>query len=77
LQVLLAKEELRQTVLKVMADNKVDALVYATFDHQVTVIAPDVMTNRLCGAPHNRFNAELIVMRRGVSWEPTITQLFQ
>jgi DNA replication protein DnaC len=36
-----------------------------------------VTSNLLCGAPHKRFNAELIVMRRGVSREPTITQLFQ
>ena len=28
-----------------MADNRLDALVYATFDHQPTLIAPDVLTN--------------------------------
>jgi amidase len=27
-----------------MADHKLDALVYATFDHQPVFIAPDVMT---------------------------------
>jgi amidase len=27
-----------------MADRKLDALVYATFDHQPVLIAPDVMT---------------------------------
>jgi amidase len=42
LQVLLAKEQTRQTVLKVMVDNKLDALVYATFDHQPTLIPADV-----------------------------------
>ena len=32
-------------VLTVMVDNELDALVYATFDHQNTVIAPDALTN--------------------------------
>ncbi len=45
LRVLAAKEETRQLVLKIMADNRLDALVYATFDHQPTLIAPDVLTN--------------------------------
>jgi Asp-tRNA(Asn)/Glu-tRNA(Gln) amidotransferase A subunit family amidase len=45
LQVLLAREEAIQTVLKVMADNEVDVLVYSTFDHQPTLISPDVLTN--------------------------------
>ena len=45
LEVLLAKEALRQDVLKVMADDALDALVYATFDHQPTVIAPDALAN--------------------------------
>ena len=31
--------------LKLMADQQLDALVYATFNHQPTVIAADVMTN--------------------------------
>lgn len=37
-------ETTRQLVLTLMADNKLDALVYATFDHQPVLIAPDVMT---------------------------------
>ena len=45
LEVLLTKEKLRQAVLTVMAENRLDALVYATFDHQPTLIAPDVLTN--------------------------------
>jgi amidase len=49
LQVLQAREELRQIVLKLLADERLDALVYATFDHQPTLIADDVMTN-----PHTR-----------------------
>jgi DNA replication protein DnaC len=37
-----------------------------------------IMTsNRLCGAPHNRFNAELIVMQSGISGKLMIPQLFQ
>ncbi len=45
LQVLLAKEELRLSVLKVMAGHELDALVYATYDHQPSVIPADVLTN--------------------------------
>jgi amidase len=45
LRVLAAKEETKQLILKIMADNRLDALVYATFDHQPTLIAPDVLTN--------------------------------
>ena len=37
-------ESLRLAVLTLMADYKLDALVYATFDHQPMLIAPDVMT---------------------------------
>ena len=37
-------ENTRQAVLTLMADHKLDALVYATFDHQPVLIAPDVMT---------------------------------
>ncbi|HSF19768.1 MAG TPA: amidase family protein [Vicinamibacteria bacterium] len=40
-----AKERLRLSVVKLMADLELDALVYATFDHQPTPIAPDVLTN--------------------------------
>ena len=45
LKVLAAKEETRQLVRKIMADDRLDVLVYATFDHQPTLIAPDVLTN--------------------------------
>jgi amidase len=37
-------ENSRQVVLALMADQKLDALAYATFDHQPVLIAPDVMT---------------------------------
>ena len=45
LPVLQAREKMRRTVLSVMADHDLDALAHATFDHQATVIAPDVLTN--------------------------------
>ena len=45
LKVLAAKEETRQLILKIMADHRLDVLVYATFDHQPTLTAPDVLTN--------------------------------
>jgi Asp-tRNA(Asn)/Glu-tRNA(Gln) amidotransferase A subunit family amidase len=44
LQVLLLKEETRQIVLKLMADNRLDALVYATYDHQPSPIPSDALT---------------------------------
>jgi len=45
LKVLLLREETRQIVLQLMADNRLDALVYATFDYPPAVIPPDVLTN--------------------------------
>jgi amidase len=45
LALLKARETLRQVVLKVMADNKLDAIAYPTFTNQPTLIAPDVLTN--------------------------------
>ena len=45
LEVIQKRETLRRSVLKVMADRALDAIVYATFDHQPTLIAPDVETN--------------------------------
>jgi Asp-tRNA(Asn)/Glu-tRNA(Gln) amidotransferase A subunit family amidase len=47
LQVLLSIEDTRQMVLGLMADHKLDALVYATFDHQPVEIGPGDMTNPL------------------------------
>jgi amidase len=44
LQNLRLVEDMRQVVLGQMADHRLDALVYATFDHQPREIAPDVMT---------------------------------
>ena len=44
LQVLRVQEETRQLVLAQMADQKLDAIMYATFDHQPGIMADDVMT---------------------------------
>lgn len=45
LEVMKTREVVRQAVLAAMADRDLDALAYATFDHQPTPIAPDVETN--------------------------------
>lgn len=45
LRVLQSREALRVAVLQVMADKKLDAIIYATYDHPPTVIPADVMTN--------------------------------
>jgi Asp-tRNA(Asn)/Glu-tRNA(Gln) amidotransferase A subunit family amidase len=45
LRLLKAREELRVTWLKLMADYHLDAVVYATNDHQPTLIPLDVATN--------------------------------
>jgi Asp-tRNA(Asn)/Glu-tRNA(Gln) amidotransferase A subunit family amidase/ABC-type molybdate transport system substrate-binding protein len=44
LQLLLAREELRQAVLVGMADQRLDALVYATFDHPPLRIPSEALT---------------------------------
>jgi len=45
LQILRESEDIRQTVLGLMADHRLDALVYATFDHQPVEIGAGDMTN--------------------------------
>ena len=45
LEFMLTREQIRQSVLTVMADARLDALVYPTFDHQPTLIASDALTN--------------------------------
>jgi Asp-tRNA(Asn)/Glu-tRNA(Gln) amidotransferase A subunit family amidase len=45
LAALAARSRLRVAVLKVMADNQLDALVYATFDQQPPLIPSDLLTN--------------------------------
>ncbi len=40
-----AREELRQLLLHVMAENELDVFLYATFDHSPTVIPHDILTN--------------------------------
>src|SRR6185295_20063077 len=57
LQLMLMKEELRQSVLKTMADERLDALVYATFDHPPAKIPADALTRAnldATGAGNNR-----------------------
>lgn len=39
------REELRVAMLKLMADHRLDALIYATYDAAPTLIAADVLTN--------------------------------
>jgi Asp-tRNA(Asn)/Glu-tRNA(Gln) amidotransferase A subunit family amidase len=43
-QMLRAQEDTRQVVFALMADRRVDVLVYSTFDHLPGIIADDVMT---------------------------------
>jgi amidase len=50
LQILKTKEALREAVLKAMADERLDAFVYATFDHPPVVIPPDAMTRTVVDA---------------------------
>jgi Asp-tRNA(Asn)/Glu-tRNA(Gln) amidotransferase A subunit family amidase len=45
LVVMQKREALRQSVLKAMADNDLDVIVHATFDHQASLIALDAETN--------------------------------
>ncbi len=45
LPILQLAEETRRLVLEIMADNRLDALVYATFDQQPGSIMADVLTN--------------------------------
>ncbi len=45
LKVLLVREETRQIFLQLMADNRLDALVYATYDYPPALIRSDALTN--------------------------------
>jgi Asp-tRNA(Asn)/Glu-tRNA(Gln) amidotransferase A subunit family amidase len=57
LQLLKIQEQLRQAVLAAMADHKLDAIVYATFDHTPVRIPPDALTRTVVdatGAGNNR-----------------------
>ncbi len=45
LTVIQKRDALRVSVLKLMADQRLDAIIYATFDDQPTKIADDVLTN--------------------------------
>ena len=52
LEYVLARDEIRQGVLLAMADQRLDALAYATFDHPPSPIAADAETNP---APADRY----------------------
>jgi Asp-tRNA(Asn)/Glu-tRNA(Gln) amidotransferase A subunit family amidase len=58
LEILRLREETRLLVLKIMADKRLDALAYATFDRQPGQIAPDILSDRnpkdLAGLGNNR-----------------------
>lgn len=56
LEVQVASERIRQSILTVMADARLDALVYATFDHQTTVIPPDALTSAARDQGYGRGN---------------------
>ncbi len=45
LQILLLREQTRQKFLTIMADQKLDAFVYATFDHQPVVIPQNALSD--------------------------------
>jgi Asp-tRNA(Asn)/Glu-tRNA(Gln) amidotransferase A subunit family amidase len=53
-QLMITREETRQAWLKMMADNRLEAVVYATFDHQPVVIPPDILTNPDAGDGYAR-----------------------
>ena len=51
LQLLLARDALRQSVLAMMADEKLDALAYATFDYPPPKIQPNALTAPMLDLP--------------------------
>jgi amidase len=53
-QAQIIREETRQAWLMAMADHRLDAVVYATFDHQPVVIPADVITNPDAGEGYGR-----------------------
>lgn len=63
-QVLRIQDDTRQLVMTMMADLRLDALVYATFDQQPGIIAADVMTRTvvadITGIGNNRRLASLL-----------------
>jgi hypothetical protein len=63
LELLRRNEETRQLVLSRMADHRLDAQVYATFDLPPALVAPDALTNPnidLQGAGNNRRLAPIL-----------------
>jgi len=70
---LLVIDELGYLTLKPEQINAFFKLMEERYGKKSTILT----TNLLCGAPHNKFNAESIVMRRGSSLTLTIIQSFQ
>ena len=70
---LLVIDELGYLTLKPEQINAFFKLMEERYGKKSTILT----TNLLCGAPHNQFNAESIVMRRGSSLTLTIIQSFQ
>ncbi|NNC64494.1 MAG: amidase [Gammaproteobacteria bacterium] len=56
LDVMLARERIRESVLAAMADADLDALVYATFDHRTTQIPADALTSAARDEGYGRGN---------------------
>ena len=61
---LLAREELMFNVLKVMADNRIEALVYKSIEHQPRAIADVIANTPNPGVP---------TMSTFLGWVPTLT----
>jgi len=53
-QSMVTREETRQVWLSMMADQRLDAVVYATFDHQPVLIPSDILTNPNAGDGYAR-----------------------
>jgi len=56
LETMQAREAARVTWLQILTDQRLDAVVYATFDHQPTEIPDDIMTNPEAGEGYGRGN---------------------
>ena len=62
--ILLARKQLQTAVLKIMADLHLDAIAYATYDHEPTLISEDVLTSQHPGDNYgmggNRYLAAVV-----------------
>ena len=60
LRILATKEDIRQSVLTLMAEHRLEALVYASYDHQPDVIPPDPMTTTYSPRGNNRVLSSVV-----------------